>query len=107
MKGSIGLGLLLGPLAGGLLYYLGGYTASFWTVGIICLLILPLLKKAVDEISTQEQVNEAKRTVLAYASELNKAQNLLEAIRDTKVELPRHRRVRSEDQNFSAAFFSA
>ena len=43
LEGGTGLGLLLGPLIGGMLYAVGGYLAPFWTVGTICLLMLPLL----------------------------------------------------------------
>ena len=105
LEGGTGLGLLLGPLLGGLLFYLGGYLAPYWTVGTICVLILPLLQRTIIEINAQEQVNEAKRNVLAYAEELEKATNLLDAIRDAKIETPRHRRARSD--TITSSFFSA
>ena len=42
MESSSGIGLLLGPFAGAILYEIGGYTLPFFVLGIIltCLIIL-------------------------------------------------------------------
>ena len=50
LEGGMGLGLLLGPIVGTLLYAYGGYLAPFWTVGAICLILYPLLQHTIDVI---------------------------------------------------------
>ena len=47
LEGGAGLGLLLGPMLGGTLYTFGGYITPFWTVGTICVLLLPLLYRTI------------------------------------------------------------
>lgn len=51
---GIGLGLLVGPILGALLYSIGGYSCPFWTLGITFLLLIPLLRKVLDPLEGDE-----------------------------------------------------
>ena len=48
LEAGIGLGLLLGPLIGVLLYQIGGYSCPFWTLGFIFLATMPLLNRVLN-----------------------------------------------------------
>ena len=45
MEVGIGIGILVGPLAGTLFYELGGYTCPFWTLGFAFLFMFPIISK--------------------------------------------------------------
>ena len=62
LEGGTGLGLLLGPLLGSVLYALGGYSLPFWTVGGICILLFPVLKHTCTII---KQEGESLKSVSA------------------------------------------
>ena len=49
-EGGTGLGLLLGPLLGSLLYTIGGYCLPFLTFGIISLLLFPEIQRNLREL---------------------------------------------------------
>ena len=55
-EGGTGLGLLLGPMLGSMLYTIGGYIAPFYIVGTICLLILPLLQYTLKLLNEEENI---------------------------------------------------
>ena len=43
LEAGVGIGMLLGPLAGALLYTIGGYIMPFWTVAFVCIALYPTL----------------------------------------------------------------
>ena len=98
LESGTGLGLLLGPIIGAILYAIGGYVAPFWTVGVICLLLLPLLQHTVNVINKEEQIKTAKTIVQHYVDKVNPA--------DIRVEISRHRKMKSEDLS-PRGFFKA
>lgn len=55
LEAGIGLGLLLGPLLGAVLYEFGGYSCPFWTLGLFFLLAFPLLSKMMNMIESEQK----------------------------------------------------
>lgn len=98
LESGTGLGLLLGPVVGAILYAVGGYVAPFWTVGVVCLLLLPLLQHTVTVINKEEQIKHAKAIVQHYVDKVNPD--------DIRVEITRHRKMKSEDLS-PTTFFKA
>lgn len=50
LEGGVGIGMLLGPLAGGVLYTIGGYIMPFWTVAFTCVALYPRLSETINFI---------------------------------------------------------
>lgn len=50
LEAGVGIGMLLGPLAGALLYTIGGYMMPFWTVAFVCIALTPTLKETINFI---------------------------------------------------------
>lgn len=51
---AAGLGALIGPLLGAMLYYFGGYQAPFLVIGLIYLAMVVYFKRLADKIETNE-----------------------------------------------------
>ena len=61
LEAGVGIGMLLGPLAGALLYTVGGYIMPFWTVAFICIALYPTLTETINFIEQKEQEITAKQ----------------------------------------------
>lgn len=55
LEAGVGIGMLLGPLLGALLYTIGGYMFPFYFVAFSILLLSPLLKSTIDFIEQREK----------------------------------------------------
>jgi len=64
LEGGVGIGMLLGPLAGAVLYTLGGYCAPFWFVAFVCCALYPSLNSSIDFIEQQEREISKKQKVV-------------------------------------------
>jgi len=58
LEGGVGVGMLVGPLLGALLYSLGGYLMPFWTVAGIVLALYPMLIHTVNYIQVRERAHD-------------------------------------------------
>ena len=47
LEAGSGIGLLTGPLFGGILYQIGGYVMPFWTLAILFISLYPVMLKYV------------------------------------------------------------
>jgi MFS transporter, DHA1 family, solute carrier family 18 (vesicular amine transporter), member 1/2 len=54
LEAGTGLGLLIGPLFGGVLYHIGGYPLPFLTLAILLILMYPVMVYALSEVETKE-----------------------------------------------------
>ena len=57
LEGGIGLGILLGPLLGAVLYELGGYCCPFWSILFVFLCCFPLLNKMMAILDNEKRNN--------------------------------------------------
>jgi len=55
MAAGVGIGMLLGPLFGAVLYTIGGYILPFWFVAFLCMALYPTLTQVIDFIGKREQ----------------------------------------------------
>ena len=58
-EGGSGLGLLIGPLLGSLLYSIGGYCVPFFTFGLISLILFPEIQKNLKELNKRVRKRKA------------------------------------------------
>jgi MFS family permease len=58
LEASIGLGLLIGPLVGGVLYDIGGFYLPFFVVASIYFLLYPMIASTLLEIKEKEMSNQ-------------------------------------------------
>ena len=61
LEGGIGLGLLLGPILGAMLYEAGGYCCPFWTLGFLFLTMFPLLSRMISLVSNDKMKSSHRR----------------------------------------------
>jgi MFS family permease len=59
MAAGVGIGMLLGPLFGAVLYTFGGYVLPFWFVAFLCIALYPMLRQVIEMIAQKEQEIQA------------------------------------------------
>ena len=74
---AAGLGALIGPLLGAMLYYFGGYQAPFLVIGLIYLAMVVYFKRLADKIETNEDRIIKSESYLSVISEDNSPKRIL------------------------------
>lgn len=81
LEGGVGIGMLLGPLLGAVLYSIGGYMMPFWTVALVCCALYPTLIHTINfiEVREKELTDEIQKAKLDKTREgLNQSQVAVE-----------------------------
>ena len=62
LEAGVGIGMLLGPLLGALLYTFGGYIFPFYFVAVMILALYPILVSTINFIEQREKELTQKAT---------------------------------------------
>ena len=62
LEAGIGLGLLVGPILGSVLYEAAGYCCPFWTLGFLFLTMFPLMTKMLTLINDKKVMRDMSKT---------------------------------------------
>ena len=88
LEAGIGLGLLVGPILGSVLYEAAGYCCPFWTLGFLFLTMFPLMTMMLSLITDKKVMREISKSRHSVGYKSLQLDNPQESVRTLQNQKP-------------------